>query len=275
MTGGLAHVDDPHRLRESRHDTSRGEAVDDDDVCTGEEFVTADGEQAVVTGTAADEGDPTGAAGAVTAEVEATVAQREVDAVPHCCRQQGVAAGVHGHRDAAVGSRDVGASGDARGRGARVGGVDAPHPQCVGIAADRRVDVGVTRGRVGKPGVVEIGGPRVVALQPGDPVGVLLDEVMHLFADPGRDEPHDRTFVQEGPEAATRDRPAAEDGDESAGQVEDDRQGGLQISHASSPSGCVGASAAVGNVAPTMPAATVRPSWASMRRKDPPRREVE
>ncbi|EAP98881.1 hypothetical protein JNB_01895 [Janibacter sp. HTCC2649] len=114
VAGGLADVDDPDRRGKSRHDASGCEAVDDDDVCTGEELVTADGEQTVVSGAATDEGDPTGATGAVTAEVEAAVAQREVDAVTHRRREQGVATAMDGDGHSAVGSDDVGASGDAR-----------------------------------------------------------------------------------------------------------------------------------------------------------------
>ena len=62
--------------------------------------------------------------------------------------------------------------------------------------------------------------------------------------------------------AAGGDGTATDGDDEPPREVEDDGQGapGAQISHSSSPSGRVGAPAAVGRVAPTMPAATVRPS---------------
>src|SRR5829696_2604476 len=116
-----------------------------------------------------------------------------------------------------------------------------------------------------EPGAVEVGGAGVVALVPVD--STRSRQLLQVFTQPGRDDAHHGALVEKGPDPARGHGATADGDDEAAGEVEHHRQRGLQISHASSPSGSVGAAAVVGRVAPTMPAATVRPSWASMSRK--------
>ena len=224
--------------------------------------------------------------------------------------------------DPAVGRGDVGPGRDARGRAGRVGRVDAPEAQRLGVGGDLAVDGRLTCSRVDEPGPVEVGRPGVVAFEPLEATG--HGQLSQVLAEPGGDDAHDGTLVDERPDPTRRHGTPSDRDDEAPGQVEHDRQrrlhapragrrgnsgaepleptagrrelgpsrrggslagrrgelGGrspprVQISHSSSPSGSVGAGSAVGSVAPTMPAATVRPSWASMSRNEPARRETE
>src|SRR6478609_3046170 len=274
VAGGLADVDDAYRGRQPVDDGAGRETVDDDDVGRGEQLVAACGQEAVDARAAADERHPAATAvRAGAAQVERARDERQIHPVADRHGETGAPGGIRSHGNPTVGGRHVGAGSDARGRADGVRGVDAPDAQRLGVGGDLAVDGRLARRRVGEPRAGEVSRSGVVALEPLDAAGV--GQVVQVLAQPGGDDPYDRALVEEGPDPARGHGPATDGDDEPTGQVEDDRQGRFQISHSSSPSGCVGASAAVGSVAPTMPAATVRPSCASMSRNDPPRREVE
>ena len=121
------------------------------------------------------------------------------------------------------GRADVGARGDAGGGACRVGRVDAPDAQRLGVGGDLAVDGRLARRGVREPRAVEVGGAGVVPLDPVDAARVR--QVAEVLAEPRRDDADDGALVEEAPVTPARGHRAAADGDDEApGQVEDDRQ---------------------------------------------------
>ena len=148
--------------------------------------------------------------------------ERPLDPVADRHGQTGVAGGIRSHGDPAVGGGDVGAGGDA-GRGAgRVGRVDAPDAQGLGVGGDLAVDGRLARRGVREPRAVEVGGAGVVALDPVD--AARGSQVAQVLAEPRGDDADDGPLVEERPDPARGHRPAADSDDEAPGQVEHDRQ---------------------------------------------------
>ncbi len=172
VAGGLADVDHDHVGLQLVEHAARAEAVDDHDVGGGEQGAAAGGQQVGGTGAAADQRHPAGAApGSARAQREGAVGQAGADGVADRLGAARVAVAVDGDRDRAVGRADAGDGRHLRGAGGALPGVDAQHPQGLGVGAHGRVGGRVAGGGVDEPGAVEVGGTGVVARQPADRPG--------------------------------------------------------------------------------------------------------
>jgi hypothetical protein len=172
----LPRVDDHDVRLQLVEQASRGQPVDHDDVCLGQQPAPTGGDQPRVTGAAADERDRPGVR-PTTAHRQPAGVQGEGDGVadPH---------GAHGVTPSCDRDGDVSGASDGRGpgRGQRcVVGAHAPHPGAFGVRRDQVVGGRIASGGVHQPGTVQVAAG-VVTGEPGHGPGV--DEVVQVLADP-------------------------------------------------------------------------------------------